>query len=524
LKRPSEGVDATPPHAPLAHWLRLLWGRAPGLRFDAETPFLSAGTLHLAPQGRWREHRAAAAHAAAHLAYSPPRFDGRGLAPIARAVLALLEDARVEALAGRELPGLRRLWLPLHTALPDDGNGFETLLARLARALADPEYADAHPWVRKGRRLFYLDDRQQMMALRTPAELRQAATRLGHDIGQMRLPFNARLYRPVPHYRDDHRWMWAADDLSAAEPPHSRPDGDEADHAVDDAATLTRHPEWDRLIARLRPNWCSVIEQPVPETGTPPSVAPDIEEWGRRLRRPLQPLARPATARGRSADGDAFDLDALVDWRMAQRLRLAPDVRVYRGRRHQPARAAVWVLVDQSASTAAAHGGGRTVLQAAAQSAAALARTLQSLGVRCAVAGFQSSGRHAVRLHTVKALDTPLDEGLAARLQALRPGGSTRLGAALRHAALRLGAWRGGARWVLLLSDGQPHDIDVHDPRYLVEDARHAVRQAARRSVRMACLTLAREVDADARRIFGRGAQSVDRLDALPRAMQRLLV
>ena len=170
---------------PLAHWLRLLWGAAPALHLGSEAPFITAGAIHLPAQPHWQQHRAAAAHAAAHLVYSPARFDGTALVPIARNLLALLEDARVEALAMRELPGLARLWRPLHTATPDDGFGCEALMRRLSRALADPSYADPHPWVQKGRRLFYLDEGLALLALRTPAELRDAALRLGRDIGQM---------------------------------------------------------------------------------------------------------------------------------------------------------------------------------------------------------------------------------------------------------------------------------------------------------------------------------------------------
>jgi hypothetical protein len=164
------------------------------------------------------------------------------------------------------------------------------------------------------------------------------------------------------------------------------------------------------------------------------------------------------------------------------------------------------------------------VLQAAGRSAAATALALQALGVPCAVAAFQSNGRHAVRITVLQTLGHGADGRLPQRLQALRPGGSTRLGAALRHASHRLGAGRADARWVLLVSDGEPHDVDVHDPRYLVDDARQAVRAAARRGVRMACLTLAAEPSPQARRIFGRGGtQTMPSLAALPGALRRLM-
>ena len=168
--------------ATLSCWLRLLWDTAPPLRIDGEVPHIVDSTIHLPVRERWTDHAAAAAHATAHLVYSPARFDGDGLGPIARSLLALLEDARVEALAMRELPGLARLWRPLHTATPALGSDFEALMERLSRSLVDPHYDDPDPWVRKGRTLFYLDAGLGLPALRTPLELRGAALRLGHDI------------------------------------------------------------------------------------------------------------------------------------------------------------------------------------------------------------------------------------------------------------------------------------------------------------------------------------------------------
>ena len=557
---------------PLALWLRLLWGAVPALHLDSELPFIAGGGIHLPSRPVWQQHCAAAAHAAAHLVYSPAGFEVDGLVPIARNLLALLEDARVEALAMRELPGLARLWRPLHTATPADGIGCEALMGRLARALADPGYDDPDPWVAKGRRLFYLDESLALPALRTPAELRGAALRLGHDIGQRRLPFNHRGYRPAPAYRDDHRWMWAADQLAAVLPPplpDPEPAPADAQRPRDEPepvapGTTTLHPEWDRLIQRMRPDWCRVIEPaaaPGAQQAPPrsdPADASATRELASRLLSPLRCLTRPLAGRGCSADGEVFDLEALVNWQIARRGGQAPDARLYRARQRQAARTAVWLLVDCSASTAAPASVAtststststwtsrdprtssriasvprstlpRTVLQAACSSAAATALALQTLGVPCAVVAFSSNGRQAVHWRTVKALGQAVDDTLAARLQALRSGGSTRLGAALRHATARLAGQRGRGRdvpgWVLLLSDGEPHDIDAHDPRYLVDDARHAVREGQRRGVRMACLTLGGTAAPQALRIFGRhGTQTLAEPAVLPRALRRLV-
>lgn len=511
----------------LAQWLRLLWDIAPPLCLDSDRPHIAAGSIHLPARAQWQDHAAAAAHAAAHLVHSPRVFDGDGLGAIVRALMGLLEDARVETLAVHELPGLARLWRRWHVATPALGDGFEALMQRLARALSDPDYADPHPWVCKGMALFYRPDHRGWPALQTPADVRSAAIRLGHDIGQMRLQFNAKTYSPMPAYRDDHRWMWPADVQRLAPPPAgvtaALPDDDD-DRAPALTATETRHPEWDRLIARLRPGWCHVFEQRMPLPALPPAAMDGaIAQVALRLRRSLAALTRQADRPRPSEEGEWLELSALVDWRIARRMRNAPAPRVYRGLGRRSAATAAWLLVDHSASTAAVQGtDGQDILHMAAISAAATAAALQKVGVACAVSGFSSEGRKAVRISTVKSFGETVGDHTLARLLALRPRGSTRLGAALRHATARLMEQGHDARWVIVLSDGEPHDVDVHDPRYLVEDARHAVKAAARSGVRTMCLVLAPD-GGMARRIFGRaGVQLLRNLDDLPRVISRL--
>ncbi|WP_164107781.1 hypothetical protein, partial [Serratia marcescens] len=57
---------------------------------------------------------------------------------------------------------------------------------------------------------------------------------------------------------------------------------------------------------------------------------------------------------------------------------------------------------------------------------------------------------------------------------------STRLGAAIRHAGVDLAGQRSYRRLLLVVTDGEPSDIDIEDRRYLVEDARKAVQSLSR--------------------------------------------
>lgn len=530
--------------AALPPYLRALWSAQPQLKFVEAMPFIDGHSIHLpvdhaslAGAGAWQWYRAAVAHAAAHLAFSPPVFDGRGLAPISRALLGVLEDARIEALACRELPGLRRLWMPLHTASPADGDGFEALLLRLSRSLLDPGYQDDHPWIRKGRALFYGDDDRQTLLLRRPDELRLAASLLGNDIGQMRLQFNSRMYVPGPDYRDDSRWMWASgqsDEPQPVEPPPSLSsdpgNSDEVAQAAPHASgPVLRYPEFDRLIGRLRHGWCSVSQQAVSNLQTgdrqiiKPAAAQSVTTDLIRILR--QSRAHQSKATQIAHEGDAFDLDAVVRNRVARRVRRASDVPVFRRAVTQSRRGQLMVIIDQSASSSAAWAESTTsLLQAACTITASLAQALQNCGTQVAIAGFSSNGRHAVALQGVKAFDEPMGESVVLRLAALRSQHSTRLGTAIRHATRAVVDARGrGSRQVVIVSDGLPWDVDVHDPHYLESDAHDAVMRARRQGVVVSCLVLDPAGAASARKVFGARRMGVlQTLTDLPEQVRRL--
>ena len=127
--------------------------------------------------------------------------------------------------------------------------------------------------------------------------------------------------------------------------------------------------------------------------------------------------------------------------------------------------------LSESANDLAAPGG-PTVLDLEKRAALLLAGSLAGSGDGVAVHGFSSDTRAAVDY--VRLLDfgeSPLGPA-AGRVEAARARHSTRLGAALRHAgelALRADAERHA---IVVVTDGEPSDVDVHDPRYLVEDAR----------------------------------------------------
>ncbi len=490
-----------------------------------------------APAGRVRDlYRAAAAHAYAHLTTPTVRQPVLKLKPLQVALIGLVEDARVEALAIRRFPGLRRLWASFHAAQPGGAVTTATLMARLARALLDPGYADPDGFVEKGRALFAAAD------LDDPAMSRAIGGLIGNDLGQLRLQFNAKTYAVEPAYRDDNMHLWdlpetpddalsmtvdtargSDDAASHNENKEEQPgDGASAPRARDagpdgQGVVLATYPEWDAAAGVERPDWTTLRD-------TLPVLRPAGAEWAGEaaLRAQVARLVRSSVVgqsvrQSRQEHGEQLDLDAVIDAAVAQRAGVQPDARVYRDRRPRGRDLATLIILDVSQSTAAIGAGGRSVLEAERLAVAALAAALAARGDQYALRAFASSGRDDVRLTRLKDFDEALSPAVTARLAGLSPGLSTRLGAALRHAGAELAPLRTTRKLVLVLTDGEPSDIDVAHPQELVEDARRAVGGLRLRGIDVFGIVMDPGDAGSGSAIFGRhNTMAVRRLEELP--------
>jgi nitric oxide reductase activation protein len=151
-----------------------------------------------------------------------------------------------------------------------------------------------------------------------------------------------------------------------------------------------------------------------------------------------------------------------------------------------------------------------------------LAWAIDCLGDSCAIAGFHSNTRHEVRYQHIKGFSESWDDTVKARLAAMEAGWSTRMGAALRHAGHYLGARRADKRILLLLTDGEPADIDVNEPGALRADARKAVEELAADGITTFCLSLDPKADDYVREIFGKRWRVLDRIERLPETLPGL--
>ncbi len=500
--------------------------------------------------------RASMAHIGAHMMYSGELFPVRKLKPVQIALVSLIEDARVEQLAMRDFPGLRRLWVPFHIAQSTGIMMAPSLLARLSHALIDPDFKDVDGWVKKGRKMFH--DRKEDW--RDPLISREIGGLLGNDIGQMRVQFNARTYVVEPPYRDDNLGLWDLGEDHSPEKMEAEqlfdsirieehddddempPDREREEHeqSEDDNANKTslqlheeegipvaRYPEYDYSTGRDRADWTTVAEYT-----PPPGPAYAIDEMLERHAYVVNRIkslinsarvSRPQRIR-RQHEGEFLDIDASIDVMVSRRLGETPDTRVYGRfeRRHRDL--SVHVLLDISESTKdKIIGSNDSVLDVERQATALLAHAMAGLGDPFAIAAFCSNRRDDVRYYRIKDFGAPYSEISKSFLAGLEGGYSTRIGAAMRHAAEDLKRQQTHRRLLLVITDGEPSDIDVTDKKYLVEDARHVVHDLAMDGIDVFCVGLDSGGDSYLTRIFGRrNVVQIDKLERLPERLPML--
>jgi nitric oxide reductase activation protein len=179
------------------------------------------------------------------------------------------------------------------------------------------------------------------------------------------------------------------------------------------------------------------------------------------------------------------------------------------------------LLLDLSESlNALAPNAGTSLLKLAQSAATLFATSLADVTSDLAIHGFCSNGRHDVGYYRFKDFDDPYDERAHARLAGMRAQLSTRLGAALRHAGRALASRKAQRRLLLVVTDGEPSDIDVHDPNYLLFDAKRATLQNQKLGVLSFCIGLDARAGASVARIFGAGRYSlIHQLEHLPQRL-----
>jgi hypothetical protein len=476
-------------------------------------------------------YRAVLAHMVGHRRWSGSII-ADNYSPFQRMAVEFFEDCRIETLLSREYPGLKRIFLALHPHPAEEACDPEVMsclrhrLAMLSRALLDENHGYKNVDINDFVARFNAILAESESSTREIADLALAfvaRTRLQSDQ-------YAKVYfdDTVIDYRDDNRHLWQFIEDSDDEEFFDDPDKSNKKPSEVQSLPPRHYPEWDYNSQTYRPDWVSLYENLHPKGN-----ANDIDRLllkhdalAKRLKRILDLLKPQDKVRIRyQEEGSELDLDvairSLIDFKGGAN----PDPRINMSHKTSGRNIAVSLVLDLSESlNEKVAGGEQTILELSQEAVSLLAWAIERLGDPFAIAGFHSNTRHDVRYLHIKGYGEHFGDEVKARLAAMQAGYSTRMGAAMRHAAHYLESRPADKKLMLILTDGQPADVDVHDERLLIEDARRAVRELDQKGIFSYCINLDPKADEYVSDIFGRQYTVVDNIARLPEKLPELFM
>lgn len=251
-------------------------------------------------------------------------------------------------------------------------------------------------------------------------------------------------------------------------------------------------PEWDYRKQRLQDDFVSV-QTFIARDCEPQPLPARLRTSAQRLRRQFEHLRNDRQWLRQQTQGSELDLQAWLDFHVERQHGQCSERGLFMEQRQTRRDLACLLLADLSMSTDAHLNDEHRVIDVIRDSLLLFGETLSVLGDDFALYGFSSLRRQQVRMHELKAFNQRYDDHTRGRIQGLKPGYYTRMGAAIRQATQRLEGCKRRRKLLLLLSDGKPNDLDLYEGRYGVEDTRQAVLEARRQGLTPFCITIDRE-------------------------------
>jgi len=508
--------------------------------------------------------------------YSSEPISAEGLSPAQMFFVGLIEDARIEYKATKEFPGLKRLWLAIMQVPHEEQPEHRTMpiLERFAQMLIDDSITCGDAELNTLAQKFHdqIEEKQ---------DDNQFSWHLGLEVFNLfttrkEVPSLRILERIDIPYRDDNRYVWEFEEFSwdteieyvpasqrqvrrqvsvieMANEVDCELAGDDAqeiwtcstnmrpyeDDLTEEQISFNdmwgkepvsdpfHYQEWDYQIQLHRPDWVTVYERRQPK-GDPEDIHDIITEYrpvAHRIKQIIDLLTPEGVQRVRNMeDGDEIDINAAIDAMVSIRMGEQPNTRITMRNVLKNRDLSVVVLLDLSESTnETMQGSDKTVLQLTREAATLVSTAIEGIGDPYALHGFASDGRHDVQYYRFKDFSQHFDDDAKSRLAGMKGGLSTRMGAALRHAGNHLLKQAEKRKLILLVTDGEPADIDERDPQHLRHDTRKAVEELYSTGVLTYCLTLDPNADDYVKRIFGQNNYTViDNVDRLPEQLPTL--
>jgi len=273
--------------------------------------------------------------------------------------------------------------------------------------------------------------------------------------------------------------------------------------SVDEKGFHHTYDEWDFSKSTYKENFCKVYPKSQLKTDSDyykKTITKNASTL-MGLRKMLTNVNNKMQQQKRQTQGDEFDIDAITDLYVDVHSRRTPSDKIYISNRKKEKDLSILILLDISLSSDG-YAAGNRVIDVEKEVSILFGEILNEFNIDFSIDSFYSKTRNYSTYLTVKDFDENWNVAKH-KVGAIEPSGYTRIGAALRHAGVRLDKRSTKNKWVILISDGKPNDYDKYEGKYGVNDVKQALRELNSKNINSYALAIEAEAKYYLPQMFG---------------------
>lgn len=246
--------------------------------------------------------------------------------------------------------------------------------------------------------------------------------------------------------------------------------------------------EWDYSQESYLKNYVCI--KPLLITNIEPMLLPArLKKMVKRIENELDLMELDRVKNDRLPYGDEINLDTWIDYR-GHKNKSGHHQKFYESYKKKTRDMSTLILADVSLSTEAGITQEIRIIDMIKDGLIVFSEALQRLEDRFAIYAFSSLKNKNVRFEIIKNFKEKYTDNTRGRIDAIKPGYYTRLGAAIRESSKILNIQSSQNKLLLIISDGKPNDVDRYDGRYGIEDTKKSIQEAKKLGITPFCITI----------------------------------
>ncbi|MDF1875645.1 VWA domain-containing protein [Sulfurimonas sp. SAG-AH-194-I05] len=221
----------------------------------------------------------------------------------------------------------------------------------------------------------------------------------------------------------------------------------------------------------------------------PMQLSAHLKKMLKKIQNELDLMELDRIKNNRLPYGDEINLDTWIDYK-SNKNKAAHHQKFYESFVKKTRDMSTLILADVSLSTEAGITQEVRVIDLIKDGLIVFSEALERLEDRFAIYSFSSLKNTNVRFEIIKNFKEKYSAYTRGRIDAMKPGYYTRMGAAIRESSKILTMQQTQNKLLLIISDGKPNDVDRYDGRYGIEDTKKAITECKKLGITPFCITI----------------------------------